>query len=453
MLVFALNSLVTRGVIGTLQGLIDAFLPFIVAVAVGGVVFLVTAQLWKLIRRLWAARYASTPRSAFVFGVCLAIVSLVLIEWLLANLRLSSAARTVLQVVLVLLTSIAAVEAEAFFLRLTDSGTRKERHPLIALLFASSEYAKKQAALTSLSTTILPSLYHRIGKRVAKLEKVPQDLAESVAKTRGFEDARAGKDTSLEAEPSDTKPNGFAGKMLGNVRNAAKQSQLLVQLNTAYVTLGRQAVEKYGEKAAPQELREELAAALQKSITLRAELDALSKAAGHSFWTPRRVAIGAACVALVALFVAARSFSGASSKGYGASSTQSASTQTRDEDSARSVSSSARTQDVDPGVAFMQVLMGMAAAQQAQQSFSQGPSYYSPSPPAYGGYAAPQMRTNMSNSASQPAYRRQEWQGTCTRCGWNTGRQVVQGSNRCIQIQGGGALCGGVIVWAPAQGF
>lgn len=47
----------------------------------------------------------------------------------------------------------------------------------------------------------------------------------------------------------------------------------------------------------------------------------------------------------------------------------------------------------------------------------------------------------------------QQLEGTCTRCGWRTGRQVTQGSTRCIQLTGGGTPCGGVIVWTPARGF
>lgn len=370
LLVFSFSAIASQGILGSIQGLIDYFLPVVVAVLFGGFVFLVTAQVWKLIRRFWANRYSPTPRSAVVFGVCLAIVALVLFEGVLANLRVSSSARSVVQVVLVLLTSVAAVEAEAFFVGLSETSTSKDRHPLIALLLASSEYAQKKASLATLSTTTLPPLYHRIGKRVAKLEKVPSDLAGTVAKIQRLEESlAAGGVAAAEAgaEQTDSKPSGFAGKMVGNVKSAAKQSSDRVQLNAAYMSLGRQAVEKYGEKAAPKELREQLSVALQKAKALQEEVNALGKSASLGFWTPGRVAFGGIAVAVLLLFGVVRTLSGGGSRNYGGSSTQAAATRTSNDDSSRSASSNTRTNDVDPGVAFMQVLMGMAAQQQQQQ--------------------------------------------------------------------------------------
>lgn len=381
LLVFSVSAVASQGLLGSIQGLIDYFVPTVVAVLFGGFVFLVTAQVWKLIRRFWAKRYSPTPRSAVVFGVCLAIVALVLFEGLLANLRVSSSARSVVQVVLVLLTSIAAVEAEAFFVGLSETSTSKDRHPLIALLLASSEYAKKKASLATLSTTTLPPLYHRIGKRVAKLEKVPSDLADAVAKIRRLEESLAAGGiaaTEAGAEQTDAKPSGFAGKMVGNVKSAAKQSSTRVQLNSAYMSLGRQAVERYGEKAAPKELREELSVALQKSKALQEEVDALGKSASLGFWTPGRVAFGGIAVAVLLLFGVVRTLSGGASRNYGGSSTQAAATRSSSNDSSRAAVSNNRTNDVDPGVAFMQVLMGMAAQQQAAQRAGAAPSAAGP---------------------------------------------------------------------------
>lgn len=381
LLVFSVSAVASQGLLGSIQGLIDYFVPTVFAVLFGGFVFLVTAQVWKLIRRFWAKRYSSTPRSAVVFGVCLAIVALVLFEGLLANLRVSGSARSVVQVVLVLLTSIAAVEAEAFFVGLSEPSPSKDRHPLVALLLASSEYAQKKASLATLSTTTLPPLYHRIGKRVAKLEKVPSDLADAVAKIRRLEESLAAGGaaaTEAGAEQIDAKPTGFAGKMVGNVKSAAKQSSDRVQLNAAYMSLGRQAVEKYGEKAAPKELREELSVALQKSKALQEEVDALGKSASLGFWTPGRVAFGGIAVAVLLLFGVVRTLSGGASRNYGGSSTQAATTRSSSNDSSRTAVSNSRTNDVDPGVAFMQVLMGMAAQQQAAQRAGAAPSAAGP---------------------------------------------------------------------------
>lgn len=66
------------------------------------------------------------------------------------------------------------------------------------------------------------------------------------------------------------------------------------------------------------------------------------------------------------------------------------------------------------------------------------PQNYGHNTSGYGG-ASPMMR------------QMQMWEGRCTRCGWSTGRQATQGTNRCIQIGGGGVPCGGVVVWSPVQ--
>jgi len=52
--------------------------------------------------------------------------------------------------------------------------------------------------------------------------------------------------------------------------------------------------------------------------------------------------------------------------------------------------------------------------------------------------------------------RLQQFEGTCTKCGYRTGLQVSQTQRTCIQLGvgvDGSRPCGGVIVWDPAQGY
>ena len=52
--------------------------------------------------------------------------------------------------------------------------------------------------------------------------------------------------------------------------------------------------------------------------------------------------------------------------------------------------------------------------------------------------------------------RMQQFEGRCSRCGFRTGRQVNQSYRTCSQLGvgvDGTRPCGGVIIWAPAQGF
>lgn len=251
LLVFSGSAIANHGIIGTVQGVIDGFLPIVVALAVGGFVFLVVSWMWKLIRALWATRYSSTARSAFVFGVCLAIAAIVLFEWLLVSLRLSSNVRSVIQCVFVVLTSVVAVESEAAFLALTLDRDDEGRIPLTRVLASSAAFAKKKAHLASLSYTTLPSLYRLVGKRVANLEKVPSKVAEGVATICSLRNALSATEAAGGQWPSDDRSVSVMFTAWECVKNSTRRKQLRIQLDAAYVALGRQAVEKYGESAAP----------------------------------------------------------------------------------------------------------------------------------------------------------------------------------------------------------
>jgi hypothetical protein len=70
------------------------------------------------------------------------------------------------------------------------------------------------------------------------------------------------------------------------------------------------------------------------------------------------------------------------------------------------------------------------------------------------GTAGP-MSSRQIGSGYTPS-RMQQFEGQCSRCGYRTGRQVNQSQRTCSQLGGGvdgTRPCGGVIIWAPAQGF
>lgn len=178
-----------------------------------------------------------------------------------------------------------------------------------------------------------------------KLEKVPSDLNDAVAKIRRLEESLAAGGVAASevgAEQTDAKPIGFADKMVGSVKSAAKQSSDRLQLNAAYMSLGRQAVEKYAEKAAPKELREELSVALQRFKALQEEVDALGKSASLGFWTPGRVAFGGIAVAVLLLLGVVRTLGGGASRTNAGGSTQAAATRSSDGNFARAASSGTR---------------------------------------------------------------------------------------------------------------
>ena len=65
------------------------------------------------------------------------------------------------------------------------------------------------------------------------------------------------------------------------------------------------------------------------------------------------------------------------------------------------------------------------------------------------------MPSRQAGGGSAPQ-RMQQFEGTCTKCGYRTGRQVNQSQRTCSHLgvnADGTRPCGGVIVWGPAQGF
>jgi hypothetical protein len=133
---------------------------------------------------------------------------------------------------------------------------------------------------------------------------------------------------------------------------------------------------------------------------------------------------------------------------------------------------SARRQEVSPDAgtqAFLGLLAGIAAQQQAQQEAQQAQmqqqheraafrnqmrnlqTQYSrmPGPPQMGGpYGTGQF--GGGGNTPQPL---QQYEGTCTKCGYRTGRQVNQSHRTCSQLgvgADGTRPCGGVIAWAAA---
>lgn len=108
---------------------------------------------------------------------------------------------------------------------------------------------------------------------------------------------------------------------------------------------------------------------------------------------------------------------------------------------------------------FMNLLYFAAAADQAAKQAAPplprmfSPSYATPSVPSV---VQPVSPYGAGPSSGGRPRQMQQWEGVCSRCGHRTGRQVTRGNSRerCIQITGGnGQLCGGAIIWEPAQGF
>jgi hypothetical protein len=184
-----------------------------------------------------------------------------------------------------------------------------------SMLGKAAALAKKRAELAALNNVALPRVYQQIGRRIAGLAKLPPDLAGHVERIRQLE-ATVGP-SSLDTSTVDD--SGFAAKAKQLAHKAAKATSdaaTTLKINSAYATLGREAVLKYGEKAAPKEMTAELSALNAKQEALTAEIAALEASHAGGIVTPKRLVLAATfCGVLLGGFVVVRSvgslFSGA----------------------------------------------------------------------------------------------------------------------------------------------
>jgi hypothetical protein len=193
---------------------------------------------------------------------------------------------------------------------MADSRLKENAAAVKKLFGTAAQLAQKQAALATLNNVTLPKLYHAIGKRIVGLEKLPPDLLPHRDRIRALEAAIATKPE----EPATAPAEGFAAKAKQLAQAAAQKASkassdaaATMQIQAAYVALGKDAVEKYGDKAVPKQLVPELESAKSRAKELSTEIEALGAASAVGFLTPRRAAIAGLCLAALLVAVTARS--------------------------------------------------------------------------------------------------------------------------------------------------
>jgi hypothetical protein len=184
---------------------------------------------------------------------------------------------------------------------MTDSKLAETTKAVGKLFGTAAQLAQKQAALATLNNVTLPKLYHAIGKKIVSLEKLPPDLVPHREKIRSLEAGINSKSEELPAAPAE----GFAAKAKHLAQQAAQKASkatadaaATMQIQAAYVGLGKEAVEKYGEKAIPKELHAELATAQASHESLLREISCLRESSRVGLLTPTRVLAGLAALGL-----------------------------------------------------------------------------------------------------------------------------------------------------------
>jgi hypothetical protein len=183
----------------------------------------------------------------------------------------------------------------------------KENAAAVGKLFGTAaKLAQKQAALATLNNVTLPKLYHAIGKKIIGLEKLPPDLTTYRDKIRTLEAGIAAKSEEPKAAPAEgfaAKAKQFAQQAAQKASKASADAAATMQIQATYVSLGKAAVEKYGDKAIPKEMADEFRQFHQSRDALNAEIESLAATSRVGFLTPRRILFGlltVACLGLVA---------------------------------------------------------------------------------------------------------------------------------------------------------
>jgi hypothetical protein len=170
------------------------------------------------------------------------------------------------------------------------------------LVAASAQLAKRQAELATLNNVTLPKLYHAIGKRIIDAKNLPPELVPHREKIRELEAAIATKLEEPKSEPASgftAKAKQFAQQAAAKTAKATADAATTLKVRSAYIALGRQAIEKYGPKSLPPDLRDQHAALVDAQNTLAGEITSLKREPGKGVVSPARLALAGSVLVLV----------------------------------------------------------------------------------------------------------------------------------------------------------
>jgi len=167
-----------------------------------------------------------------------------------------------------------------------------------SLLGNAAKLAQKQAALTKINGVSLPKVYRDIGKQLAAVKNLPAELVPFREKITQLENSMAAQPEPQKADTASSftaKAKQFAAR----ASKAVGDTATAVQLQAAYVALGKQAVEKYGEKAIPKGMVDEYRSLVMQRDGLKSEVESLASAPGQGVVTPKRLAIAGVVMCLL----------------------------------------------------------------------------------------------------------------------------------------------------------
>jgi hypothetical protein len=163
---------------------------------------------------------------------------------------------------------------------MTDSTFSEKTAAAQRLFGAAAKLAQKQAELAKLNNVTLPRLYHAIGKHLVGLETLPAELEHHRKRIRQIEAGIAATPEEIKSDPAcgfAAKAKQFAQQAAQKAAKATGDAAAAVQIQAAYVAMGKDALEKFGSEVAPKELQAELLAAFERREQLNREIESNEK--------------------------------------------------------------------------------------------------------------------------------------------------------------------------------
>jgi hypothetical protein len=196
---------------------------------------------------------------------------------------------------------------------MTESSFSEKTAAAKKLFGTAAKLAQKQAELAKLNNVTLPKVYHAIGKRIVGSDKLPADLEHHRQRIRQLEAGIAATPEEIKRDPA----GGFAAKAKQFAQQAAQKAAkatgdatATVQIQAAYVALGKEAVEKYGDKAVPKEFQSSLSDALRARASLEDDIRRLQQDSGVTIPSVPLLGLLGTVLFVVSVFLPFRSFMG-----------------------------------------------------------------------------------------------------------------------------------------------
>ena len=168
---------------------------------------------------------------------------------------------------------------------------------------SAAQLVAKQAERAKLVNMTLPTAYQALGKHIYEADSHREENAEAFQRI----DVLQADIAALRTQ--DEKAEGLAAKAKAAAKTAADTAHLQplkMKLSRAFIELGKAAFEKHGGQSGPEEVVRPITDFRARVEKFDAEMAQLSQSSAGQVFTPKRIAIGGLCVAVLLILLLVR---------------------------------------------------------------------------------------------------------------------------------------------------